>query len=148
MVFDKPPHFVVQRAMTVQVPNEDAAALLPPSRGHWLIGLGHGALHVVLADVSPLTPYGSDMSQKTLTLKHAVRVPLLYTSLALLAVIGLSNGYPWYLRRVRTRNGLCGDCGYNLFGLPSERCPECGAAIRPNPAQRPPVGAERAGGYD
>ncbi|MCH8969853.1 MAG: hypothetical protein IIA66_12140 [Planctomycetes bacterium] len=148
MVFDKPPHFVVQRAMTVQVPNEDAAALLPPSREYWLIGLGHGALQIVLADVSPLKPYGSDMSEKTLTLKHAVRVPLLYTSLALLAVIGLSNGYPWYLRRVRTRNGLCGDCGYNLFGLPSERCPECGAAIRPIPAQKPQVGAEREGGYD
>ena len=148
MVFEKPPHFVAQRAMTVQVPNEDAAAFLPPSRGYWLIGLGHGALQIVLAQVSPMKPYGSDMSEKTLTLKHAVRVPLLFTSLALLAVIGLSNGYPWYLRRVRTRNGLCGDCGYNLFGLPSERCPECGASISPVVAQGRPVGAEREGGYD
>ena len=148
MVFEKPPHFLVQHAIVVQVPNEDAAAVLPPSRRYWLIGLGHGALHIVLAQVSPLKPYGSDMSEKTLTLRHAVRVPLLYTSLVLLAVIGLSNGYPWYLRRVRTRNGLCGDCGYNLFGLSGERCPECGAAIRPNPAQRPPVGTGRTGGYD
>jgi hypothetical protein len=26
--------------------------------------------------------------------------------------------------------GFCGKCGYNLTGLTSERCPECGEALR------------------
>src|SRR5437016_4317678 len=27
---------------------------------------------------------------------------------------------------------LCGGCGYNLRGLPSDRCPECGQQFDPN----------------
>lgn len=30
----------------------------------------------------------------------------------------------------------CGDCGYNLLGLRSNRCPECGASIDLNYAQQ------------
>jgi rubrerythrin len=27
--------------------------------------------------------------------------------------------------------GTCRDCGYALFGLPENRCPECGRAFDP-----------------
>ncbi len=30
------------------------------------------------------------------------------------------------LRDMRRRTGLCEDCGYDMFGTPSDRCPECG----------------------
>jgi len=34
---------------------------------------------------------------------------------------------PRFVRRYRRRrDGLCLECGYNLTGLPSDRCPECG----------------------
>jgi hypothetical protein len=31
-----------------------------------------------------------------------------------------------YRRNQAIRSGRCGDCGYDVFGLPSPRCPECG----------------------
>ncbi len=30
------------------------------------------------------------------------------------------------------RSGLCETCGYDLYGLPQPRCPECGTAFRPD----------------
>lgn len=54
-----------------------------------------------------------------------VSIPIWF--LAVLALL------PWAIvwasgaarRRLRTRRGLCADCGYDLRGTP-ERCPECG----------------------
>ncbi len=37
-----------------------------------------------------------------------------------------------HLRRRRRKRGLCVDCGYNLFGLPEPRCPECGLPTAPS----------------
>lgn len=46
-----------------------------------------------------------------------------------LAVSGiLAPPYRRYRRRVL---GLCIECGYNLYGLPEPRCPECGTGFRP-----------------
>jgi hypothetical protein len=36
----------------------------------------------------------------------------------------------WYRRQLLRRGaGLCPHCGYELKGLPAERCPECGVDI-------------------
>ena len=43
-------------------------------------------------------------------------------------------GLPWLirelLRRTATETAFCGKCGYNLTGLTSDRCPECGRHLR------------------
>jgi DNA-directed RNA polymerase subunit RPC12/RpoP len=33
------------------------------------------------------------------------------------------------LKAQRRADGLCTECGYDLRGVPSERCPECGSLI-------------------
>jgi hypothetical protein len=43
-------------------------------------------------------------------------------------VEGFRRGLLWYLARRRARAGLC-RCGYDIGGLESERCPECGVRI-------------------
>jgi len=37
--------------------------------------------------------------------------------------------------RDRPPPGCCMNCGYDLFGLPSPRCPECGNELAPSPGQ-------------
>jgi rRNA maturation protein Nop10 len=36
--------------------------------------------------------------------------------------------------RVQIEEPRCAQCGYLLYGLTSDRCPECGTAIGPLPA--------------
>jgi hypothetical protein len=47
-------------------------------------------------------------------------------------------------RRVRARSGTCAGCGYNLTGLESDHCPECGRRFRWGRAVPVPPMTERA----
>ncbi len=53
-------------------------------------------------------------------------VPLLGFVLALAYLMAL----PSLLRRRRRRSGLCVQCGYDLRGLTTPRCPECGEGFQ------------------
>jgi len=59
-------------------------------------------------------------------------------------LIALRRGIRQARRRRRDRGGLCADCGYNLTGLASGRCPECGGPVRFSGAG-PVVSPEREG---
>ncbi|GMU84538.1 MAG: hypothetical protein AMXMBFR47_44070 [Planctomycetota bacterium] len=45
------------------------------------------------------------------------------------AAIGAPTVWLWWRERRRMGPGCCGDCGYDLTGNVSGRCPECGEAI-------------------
>ena len=56
-----------------------------------------------------------------------------------LATLAFAHGHLWYwsLRR-SPPPGRCRQCGYILYGLPSNRCPECGTTFDPAEATVPP----------
>lgn len=58
-----------------------------------------------------------------------VRVPLWM----LLVGFGLPTAVLFWTGRPRRRVGHCDNCGYDLTGNVSGRCPECGTTIRPKP---------------
>jgi hypothetical protein len=72
---------------------------------------------------------------------HAVRIPnwpivLVAVLMMLLLTRGPLRRYRW------KRQGKCMRCGYDLRGNPSDRCPECGAAVTsPAASQSPPAAA-------
>ena len=48
--------------------------------------------------------------------------------------VGFFAGFSTYRQTIETeraRQGLCPRCGYDLRGINTERCPECGARVRP-----------------
>ena len=53
----------------------------------------------------------------------------LWVIAAALAAPPLLRISPWARRRRRRERGQCVACGYDLRGLTSDRCPECGTAI-------------------
>ncbi len=66
-----------------------------------------------------------------------VRIPLWPFALVL-AVWGSYPFLPWYKRWRRRSAGLCENCGYDLRGLTSSRCPECGSVFaRPRSGNHP-----------
>lgn len=42
------------------------------------------------------------------------------------AIVLIIRGYKREQRIVRREKGECEQCGYLLYGLPEQRCPECG----------------------
>lgn len=62
-------------------------------------------------------------------------------------VLALSGTIPFALgpaqRWRRKRNGCCVDCGYNLSGNRSGRCPECGMRLRSQSRSRKRKGSRR-----
>ena len=62
-------------------------------------------------------------------------------------VLALSGTIPFALgpaqRWRRKRNGCCVDCGYNLSGNRSGRCPECGMQLRSQSRSRSRKGSRR-----
>jgi len=52
----------------------------------------------------------------------------------------------WRLDRRRFPAGHCQECGYDLTGNVSGRCPECGTVINPKQAQRASTAEPRRGG--
>ena len=49
------------------------------------------------------------------------------------ALIAIPTVYFWFTDRRLPRPGQCTQCGYNLQGLTSKRCPECGDVIESHP---------------
>jgi len=66
--------------------------------------------------------------------------PLWLPNAVLAAICGLGLLYGPILRGWRRRHGCCADCGYDLRGLRSTRCPECGNS----PARARKIVASRA----
>lgn len=58
-------------------------------------------------------------------------VPAALLMLPLILAVVLNHRRQSILRKRRDR-GICVDCGYDLRGSSSERCPECGAEIDPS----------------
>ena len=55
---------------------------------------------------------------------------LLASSIGYGSILWLMLAAPFELRRRwRRRRGLCIECGYDLRGIDSQKCPECGAAV-------------------
>ncbi len=73
----------------------------------------------------------------------AVAFPLSLTTI----VLALSGTIPFALgptkRWRRKRRGCCVDCGYNLSGNRSGRCPECGMSLRSQSRARSRKGSRR-----
>ena len=66
---------------------------------------------------------------------EALLLVLCFVGMALVGCLACYWVVAEILRRWRRpdRVGLCETCGYNLYGLPQPRCPECGTTFRADP---------------
>lgn len=95
---------------------------------YWIVKNSQGYANILLGPRSVWRPSTSAASMGVgsgsgpLFKLNALFVPL--WSLALL--VSGSAGFLWWRRRSIQVPGHCDKCGYNLEGLASEKCPECG----------------------
>lgn len=108
--------------------------------GRVVMGLGNGALNCSLND----RHYGYSLQMRLLDGISGLR-DLWWSPRAVLdslgtfvflplwilaAALGLPGLYLWHSARSRPEHrGLCETCGYNLHGLSTNRCPECGTSF-------------------
>lgn len=75
-----------------------------------------------------------------ITSTSTTTLDVLYIPLAPWAVVfGALAGYLWWLQRKRILPGHCRACAYDLRGLTTDRCPECGKPADATPAAEVPV---------
>ncbi len=103
--------------------------------------LTRGTIHVVYA--APLKKLPTEKTESTLagfyvksntignTFAQGFGVPFWMLSLLLLTYPAIALKRGPLRRRRRRKRGLCIHCAYNLTGLSSNRCPECGHEIAP-----------------
>ncbi len=111
------------------------------SRLHWLL-LTFGVMFIllrlaayhILVIHSPILisgrAGGNSTSMMIMWDIESIIVMAIFYSLMLLPAVLLLIARRWYWGK-RYPPGHCRSCGYNLRGLDSERCPECGHAINP-----------------
>lgn len=73
-------------------------------------------------------PFGSPAQQTITGREWRWRIGAVAVNAAISIALTVTLGW-WCRRMVRTDRliGLCDECGYDLTGLHSEQCPECGA---------------------
>ena len=95
-------------------------------RRQWFVGC------FVMA-ASALTPFWRDEAQGCMSLTSYTFAPLQASVSLLVGVIWLNIGIGFlFLDERKRRLGRCVKCGYNLFGLSEQRCPECGTVFDPS----------------
>jgi len=75
---------------------------------------------------SNLQPLGQDST--VIWEWHWLRLALSILATILIGLLSYTC-FQYYVRRNRLPKGTCDECGYDLTGVPSRRCPECGTKI-------------------
>ncbi len=117
-------------------------------RGMWGVAAAVGDL-ISNASVFVVSFWFAAIGVENLTPRQTVRLPVT-VALGFAACMTALNAVALRRRRRRASErkrtelleiGLCPVCGYDLSGLPTNRCPECGEEF-PEWARRPPPGPE------
>jgi hypothetical protein len=92
----------------------------------WAVNCPEGMASILIGPESWWRPTGSAARVTLGTTAISLRVT--YVPLWPLLVLGLgAGGACWWRAGKRVKPGHCAACGYDLGGLSSGRCPECGA---------------------